>query len=503
MLRGIQFLFLALALGAAALVIRGQAAAQSENPEIQLQLGTLLFDEGRYLDAFQAYGRAVQSTDFDVVRRARPGFIQTALRIAQFDIARAQAEELVKSAPEQAEVLALYGDTLWAEGLFEESEAQYRHALELEPDLARGHHGMARALLARSQLDAAMNEAQTALRLSPRDLEIHHTVGSIYERMHRFEEAASAYGNYVNLLPNRDSSDKANWSRAEIRFLRSFGNRVPFEEEGGADDEIYTVPFRLENDKIFVRVRVNGSSPQEFVVDTGSENTVINERTAERLHVVPITNTLSAGVGEVGLRGLQLARIDTLEVGTMKLRNVPCIIKNPPLRDLPTREAESFSPLALGYSMEIDYQAKQITFGRHLPDETADFELPLRLYRLAMVSGVVDGDHPTSFVIDTGGQVISISQAVAASLDRPEGERRIALQVYGTSGWDRDAFLLPGVDLAFSQIKYDNYSVVVLDLQAPSALLGFKLGGIVGHRFLSQYRVGIDLEHSVLRLTRI
>jgi hypothetical protein len=40
----------------------------------------------------------------------------------------------------------------------------------------------------------------------------------------------------------------------------------------------------------------------------------------------------------------------------------------------------------------------------------------------------------------------------------------------------------------------------VLNLGTPSALLGFKLGGIVGHRFLSRYRVGIDLEHSVLRL---
>jgi hypothetical protein len=35
----------------------------------------------------------------------------------------------------------------------------------------------------------------------------------------------------------------------------------------------------------------------------------------------------------------------------------------------------------------------------------------------------------------------------------------------------------------------------------PSALLGYQVGGIVGHRFLSRYRVGIDLERSVLRLS--
>ena len=78
--------------------------------------------------------------------------------------------------------------------------------------------------------------------------------------------------------------------------------------------------------------------------------------------------------------------------------------------------------------------------------------------------------------------------------------RRIPLKVYGTSGWDRDAFLLPGLDLAFQNIRFSNFPVVVLNLRAPSALLGFQLGGIVGHRFLSKYRVGIDLQRSVLTL---
>ena len=45
--------------------------------------------------------------------------------------------------------------------------------------------------------------------------------------MRRYEQAAAAYGNYVNLLPNKDRSDKAAWSRSQIRFLRSFGEREP------------------------------------------------------------------------------------------------------------------------------------------------------------------------------------------------------------------------------------------------------------------------------------
>ena len=75
------------------------------------------------------------------------------------------------------------------------------------------------------------------------------------------------------------------------------------------------IDFRLVNDKVVVRAKVNDGSFQDFVVDTGAENTVITRPTAQRLGITPITYTLSAGVGDVGLRGLQLARIDSLELG--------------------------------------------------------------------------------------------------------------------------------------------------------------------------------------------
>ena len=488
---------------AASFVIRADAVPPSQSSEIQLQLGDILFDEGRYLDSLDAYRLALKTAPSDSSRRPRVGVIASALRVAEFDLARDEAERLFRAEPKNPEAMTLYGDALWSMGLFQEAEQEYKDALSASPDLARGHHGMAKSLAARSHLDSAMNEAQAALRLAPRDLEIHHTVGTIYERQHKYEEAAGAYSNYVNLLPNKDHSEKADWSRAEIRFLRSFGQRVPFDSDPGTDDRLYTVDFRLVNEKVVVRAKVNDASAQDFVVDTGSENTVITRPTAQRLGITPVTYTLSAGVGRVGLRGLQLARIDSLELGSLKLRNVPCLIKNPPLRDIPVKETEGLSPIALGYSMVIDYKTHKLTFGKHLPDEPKDFELPLRLHRLATVRGTVDGSHQANFVVDTGGEVISISSATATSLQHPDTGRRIALKVYGTSGWDPDAFLMPGVDLLFDTISYKNFPVVVLNLSAPSALLGFQLGGIVGHKFLSKYRVGIDLERSVLRLKNV
>ena len=53
---------------------------------------------------------------------------------------------------------------------------------------------------------------------------------------------------------------------------------------------------------------------------------------------------------------------------------------------------------------------------------------------------------------------------------------------------------------AKKSIKVNQSAIVRGNLRAPSVLLGFQLGGIVGHKFLSNYRVSMDLEQSELRL---
>ena len=206
--------------------------------------------------------------------------------------------------------------------------------------------------------------------------------------MRRYEQAAAAYGNYVNLLPNKDRSDKAAWSRSQIRFLRSFGEREPIAIDEDAADSLHTVDFRVIDDKVIVKARVNGGRPQDFVLDTGSELTTISRQTASSAVVRPITYTLSAGVGEVGLRGLQLGRLDTLEIGTLKLSNVPALIKAPALRGIPKRETESFSPLGLGLSMTIDYATRKLT---HRPQAAGGGG---RIHAADASSPPVDGARP-------------------------------------------------------------------------------------------------------------
>ena len=475
------------------------SAISPEAGYVQLQLAKLLFTDGRYMEAFTAFEQVKGHDDPRIRREALTGSVKSALRLGDFSHAYADGQLLARNSPNNAEALANYADALWAVGLFEDAEEKFQEALAIQKDNGRALHGLARSLAARNKLTEALTTAQAALSRDPRDAEFHHTVGSVYERMRRYEEAANAYSSYINLLPNKDRSAKAAWARAEVRFLRAFGTRAPVDIDPASAGKLHTVPFRVLNEKIIVKARVNRGPQMDMVLDTGSEQTVISRETAARMGIRPIVNILSAGVGDLGVRELELTRLDQLEIGSLKVHNVPSIIKNPPLVGLPTREMESFSPLALGMSVIIDYDRQELIMGAQLPNETADIELPLRMHRLAMVPGQVQGGD-ASFILDTGGQVISISTDTASGLERGE-MRNIPLKVYGASGWDRDAFLMPGVNLNFTnKIEYRNLSVVVLNLRAPSVLLGFRLGGIVGYKFLSRYRVAINLDKSIVQL---
>jgi hypothetical protein len=489
---------------AATLVVAATLALRADvnaDADLQYQLGSLLFEETRYREALDAYDRAMRTDDPALAVRARKGKVRSALRLAEFGVARTEAETLRAQAGTDAEALSMYGDALWAFGLFDAADRAYMDAAQREPGSSRAQFGRARTLAALNRVDEALDAALAASAAAPRDGEIHALIGDLYERLYRFDQAANAYTSYINLLPNKDRSEKAAWARAQVQFLESFRGVAPVEMDAGDEGMLHTLPFKLVKDKIIVQGRVNGSKPMDFILDTGSEETVISGETARRERVRAVTYTLSAGVGEVGLRGLQLARINSLDLGTLQIRNVPVLIKNPALRGIPKREGESFSPMSLGMSMMIDYQKQLLTIGRTLPDVAADHRLPMRMHRLAMVRGMLNDTHPAYFVVDTGGEVISIS-ADTANILPASPYRRIPLKVWGTSGWDRDAFLMPGVDLDFDRIEYNNFPLVVLNLRAPSLLLGFQLGGIVGHKFLAPYRVSMDLVKSELRLEK-
>ncbi len=478
------------------------ARADLTPADIYLQAADSLARDWRYDDAYDLYVQAERVGDGPQRVRAGIAVAGTAVRLALFELAYHKATALRAAYPSDPRVLSVYGQAAWSAGLFDAADEAFRDVLGAVPNDPRARLGMARVYASRNQLQDALDAALAAVGAAPQEADAYNVVGNIYKRLHRLDQAILWYAKYYSFLPERET-DKRNWTMGEIRFLQSFGKRVPADIDARTLATVHTVPVRLVNEKVIVKGRVNQSYTIDFVLDTGAEQTVLSESTAKRLGVHPISNTISAGVGEIGLRGLQNAMLDSLQIGSLVVKNVPCLIKAPALRGLPGGESESFSPLALGLSAVVDYRRREVSIGQSLDTESQDVELPMWFTRLATVRGVVNSERSAPFIVDTGGEVISISAATARALPPQPGTRRIPLLVYGTSGWDRDAYLLPGVTVSFADaLALRDFSAVVLNLHAPSVLLGYQVGGTVGHRFLSKYRVTFDLRRAVLGLSK-
>jgi tetratricopeptide (TPR) repeat protein len=473
------------------------------SPTDGIAFGDDMLTKARYPEAILAYQRArLAATDEPMRVRAGAGEVKGILRMAGFASAVDEAASLVESAPTSARAIAVLGDALWASGRFTEAEAAYEKAIGLDPSEPHGRHGRGRALASRGRLVEGLADVQAAADVNPTEEAYQYSLSEILEQLRRFPEAADALDRYRSVMPDKKENNAARWATAQAALLRGFGKLQPFEIESAAST--FVIPFKVENDKVIVQARINGSRPIDVVVDTGAEHTSLTPDVAQMTRVQPLSVVPTAGIGErgVGFRDLQMGRIDSLEIGPLKAKNITCFIKSPSLTNVPITETQGFAPLALGLSVSIDYARNEMTLAKQLPQAAGGIRLPLRMQRLAMIHGVVNGSTPATFIVDTGGELgLVVSGRLAAGLSTDPALRRIPINVYGTAGRDRSAVILPFVDVAFGQgYEAKQASVAVLNLDAPSFLLGIDIGGIIGHGFLSKYTVTFDLQRGELAL---
>ena len=97
-----------------------------------------------------------------------------------------------------------------------------------------------------------------------------------------------------------------------------------------AGQTVAQIPFELNGNQIFLRVRVNGSEPLWFGLDTGASGTVINTATAEALGLRMEGSGRTTGAGgqvqSSTVRGVRLdiggARLERLDAMTLALTSI-------------------------------------------------------------------------------------------------------------------------------------------------------------------------------------
>jgi tetratricopeptide (TPR) repeat protein len=94
------------------------------------------------------------------------------------------------------------GSALIGLGRFEEAQAEYRMALEIQPNYALAHHNLGTALSRLGRFDEALAEYRKALQIQPDDVEVHCNVGAALTRLGRFDEALAHYRKALEIRPN-------------------------------------------------------------------------------------------------------------------------------------------------------------------------------------------------------------------------------------------------------------------------------------------------------------
>ena len=94
------------------------------------------------------------------------------------------------------------GIELVRKGRIEEAISQYREVIRLKPDYALAHNNLGYALLRTGQLDEAISQYQEAIRLKPDYALAHNNLGNALYRKGRDNEAISQYQEVIRLKPD-------------------------------------------------------------------------------------------------------------------------------------------------------------------------------------------------------------------------------------------------------------------------------------------------------------
>lgn len=123
-------------------------------------------------------------------------------------------------------------------------------------------------------------------------------------------------------------------------------------------------PVEAYGNHLFVKVRVNGSAPLDFVLDTGASDCGIDRRRADELHIPlePLEGQTGIGTGE-GEPGIAMARNVTLGIGGVELSDR--VVYAVPFGELSAAAGRRIdgvigADLFREYAVRIDYAARAV-----------------------------------------------------------------------------------------------------------------------------------------------
>jgi hypothetical protein len=258
---------------------------------------------------------------------------------------------------------------------------------------------------------------------------------------------------------------------------------VPHPAAGPASHRIKLERFVVPPNRIsglLVRARINGGPLLRLLVDSGSQEVVLDRAAALHSHCVGGADLELIGAGAPAAARVKHGTADTLELGDLTLRNISFVVAGHTLGD----GIQGVIPLSIfsEFLIRLDFSAKELDL---LPYHSATGEqgpqIPALLSnQLLFVRATVNESHDGYFLIDTGAAFTAISRDLARQLKIPE---TMATHVPLQGGIaDMDAPLLSGlIRLRVVSQQEVMGPVVAVDLSTASRYHGFEISGLIGY----------------------
>lgn len=269
---------------------------------------------------------------------------------------------------------------------------------------------------------------------------------------------------------------------------------------------VLRVPMYYENGIPHIKVSLNGRKPKKFMLDTGATFSVFDAEQAIEygMRTVPQVRPVMAGV--LGKEPGMAALIPTVQIGSWKLENLPCIIRMQRTAWGTGILKEHLGISVLGVHLAakhckyltLDFLKEQVEFGftRGFAGKTRKH---MHQTKLSMARGV-----PTTLL--KHGKIAWEAVVDSGSVFGVQLDQNIAQQLgYRNGGWHVGGnYLITGVGGAQSP---KDAKVRVLEFNAlglfgsyyPFAEVDVMPGpSLLGTYLLEDYRVTLDFEHKVL-----
>ena len=457
-------------------------------------------------------------------KEARLGLSFTLLKQRSLQGAYDNAARVIMLDPLSARAHALLGAAILGAGEFRLSVEEFRTALTLNENEALAVAGLAMVDFYENRLALALPALRKAVSMDSEEPDYVFNLGQAAARNEKYKEAADAYERFLMIAPKTDFDRRARIVGL-IDFLRYLGRQGSLYVPGG--EYRSSVPFEATDNRPVVQIRVNGQKePLRFVLDTGSGMSVISEQTAKRLGIKPIARGgLARAVGGGGKFEIVYGFLDSLEIGTAKIGNVPVYIRKFFDNHIPVDGYLGLSVVAK-YLTSIDYGTRRMSLVRqHQTDQLESWttvrrsetfqslmpvtpndnsvEVPLRTTSSGFLSGEVGLDgfqKSVNFIIDTAASITVISEKLSQEEQLLDLLQPSKMRVFGAAGITDDVKLLQLPRLSLGLSKLEKINAAVLDMEPVNETAGFTQSGILGGNFLRHFRIYFDFARGAMRL---